>query len=193
MGRAADSLFPFWRRGGGGGGGGGAYVCLCCLAGGRAAVLSASAPFAHLCLSPLADERDRVQKKTFTKWVNKHLIKVSRLPVPSLSPPLSWMGQLRAKEGPSLLCKQFSWALTHTQFPSPALHRGPLPLCAGGGGRGGGEERLLCSAAGPGTGLPPLLGSPPPLCLQLLLLAPTPRWANGIYSFYDASCGALDG
>lgn len=29
-----------------------------------------------LVLSPL-DERDRVQKKTFTKWVNKHLIKVS--------------------------------------------------------------------------------------------------------------------
>lgn len=27
-------------------------------------------------LSP-PDERDRVQKKTFTKWVNKHLIKVS--------------------------------------------------------------------------------------------------------------------
>lgn len=25
----------------------------------------------------LPDERDRVQKKTFTKWVNKHLIKVS--------------------------------------------------------------------------------------------------------------------
>uniref|UniRef100_A0A8C5EJQ2 Plectin-like n=1 Tax=Gouania willdenowi TaxID=441366 RepID=A0A8C5EJQ2_GOUWI len=25
---------------------------------------------------PLSDERDRVQKKTFTKWVNKHLIKV---------------------------------------------------------------------------------------------------------------------
>uniref|UniRef100_A0A452J1B2 Calponin-homology (CH) domain-containing protein n=1 Tax=Gopherus agassizii TaxID=38772 RepID=A0A452J1B2_9SAUR len=24
------------------------------------------------------DERDRVQKKTFTKWVNKHLIKVRR-------------------------------------------------------------------------------------------------------------------
>ena len=24
----------------------------------------------------LPDERDRVQKKTFTKWVNKHLIKV---------------------------------------------------------------------------------------------------------------------
>ncbi|CAH2286270.1 plectin isoform X9 [Pelobates cultripes] len=24
------------------------------------------------------DERDRVQKKTFTKWVNKHLIKVSK-------------------------------------------------------------------------------------------------------------------
>ena len=29
-----------------------------------------------LCLS---DERDRVQKKTFTKWVNKHLIKVRSL------------------------------------------------------------------------------------------------------------------
>lgn len=27
-------------------------------------------------LSSVADERDRVQKKTFTKWVNKHLIKV---------------------------------------------------------------------------------------------------------------------
>lgn len=24
------------------------------------------------------DERDRVQKKTFTKWVNKHLIKVRK-------------------------------------------------------------------------------------------------------------------
>lgn len=30
-----------------------------------------------------ADERDRVQKKTFTKWVNKHLIKVR--PSPELS------------------------------------------------------------------------------------------------------------
>uniref|UniRef100_A0A8V5GLX2 Uncharacterized protein n=1 Tax=Melopsittacus undulatus TaxID=13146 RepID=A0A8V5GLX2_MELUD len=29
-------------------------------------------------LSPLTDERDRVQKKTFTKWVNKHLIKAQR-------------------------------------------------------------------------------------------------------------------
>ncbi|XP_059706904.1 plectin [Haemorhous mexicanus] len=28
--------------------------------------------------SPAADERDRVQKKTFTKWVNKHLIKAQR-------------------------------------------------------------------------------------------------------------------
>ncbi|XP_077032122.1 plectin [Agelaius phoeniceus] len=27
---------------------------------------------------PAADERDRVQKKTFTKWVNKHLIKAQR-------------------------------------------------------------------------------------------------------------------
>uniref|UniRef100_A0A8C7C7I9 Plectin n=1 Tax=Neovison vison TaxID=452646 RepID=A0A8C7C7I9_NEOVI len=31
----------------------------------------------HLALS-LSDERDRVQKKTFTKWVNKHLIKAQR-------------------------------------------------------------------------------------------------------------------
>ncbi|KAG9355614.1 hypothetical protein JZ751_000452 [Albula glossodonta] len=28
--------------------------------------------------SQIADERDRVQKKTFTKWVNKHLIKVRK-------------------------------------------------------------------------------------------------------------------
>lgn len=27
------------------------------------------------------DERDAIQKKTFTKWVNKHLIKVSHLDV----------------------------------------------------------------------------------------------------------------
>lgn len=32
--------------------------------------------FCFLCL--LSDERDRVQKKTFTKWVNKHLVKVRR-------------------------------------------------------------------------------------------------------------------
>jgi len=29
-----------------------------------------------LCLC-IADERDTVQRKTFTKWVNKHLIRVS--------------------------------------------------------------------------------------------------------------------
>uniref|UniRef100_A0A8B9QKF0 Calponin-homology (CH) domain-containing protein n=1 Tax=Apteryx owenii TaxID=8824 RepID=A0A8B9QKF0_APTOW len=33
---------------------------------------------AHLRLCPRRHERDRVQKKTFTKWVNKHLIKVRR-------------------------------------------------------------------------------------------------------------------
>uniref|UniRef100_A0A3P9H1F7 Calponin-homology (CH) domain-containing protein n=1 Tax=Oryzias latipes TaxID=8090 RepID=A0A3P9H1F7_ORYLA len=34
---------------------------------------------AHLySLMCCADERDRVQKKTFTKWVNKHLIKVRK-------------------------------------------------------------------------------------------------------------------
>lgn len=32
------------------------------------------------CVS-FADERDRVQKKTFTKWVNKHLMKVRFFPV----------------------------------------------------------------------------------------------------------------
>ncbi|KAI2551728.1 plectin, partial [Homo sapiens] len=30
------------------------------------------------CCPVLGDERDRVQKKTFTKWVNKHLIKAQR-------------------------------------------------------------------------------------------------------------------
>lgn len=29
-------------------------------------------------LNNLRDERDRVQKKTFTKWVNKHLMKVRK-------------------------------------------------------------------------------------------------------------------
>ncbi|KPP70602.1 hypothetical protein Z043_110558 [Scleropages formosus] len=33
-------------------------------------------PTLHFCFPP--DERDRVQKKTFTKWVNKHLIKVRK-------------------------------------------------------------------------------------------------------------------
>lgn len=35
------------------------------------------------------DERDRVQKKTFTKWINQHLMKVrthSCIPVPSAGP-----------------------------------------------------------------------------------------------------------
>uniref|UniRef100_A0A8C5MN42 Microtubule actin crosslinking factor 1 n=1 Tax=Leptobrachium leishanense TaxID=445787 RepID=A0A8C5MN42_9ANUR len=31
-----------------------------------------------VCLMCCMDERDRVQKKTFTKWVNKHLIKVRK-------------------------------------------------------------------------------------------------------------------
>lgn len=40
------------------------------------AFLGFSQSLGKLVLSP-PDERDRVQKKTFTKWVNKHLIKVS--------------------------------------------------------------------------------------------------------------------
>lgn len=31
------------------------------------------------CVLFIVDERDTIQKKTFTKWVNKHLIKVSFL------------------------------------------------------------------------------------------------------------------
>lgn len=50
----------------------------------------------HTRTSSLADERDRVQKKTFTKWVNKHLFKVSP-PFPGGS-RLS-QGQLREDEG----------------------------------------------------------------------------------------------
>ncbi len=37
-------------------------------------------PLTHVFLFfiPLADERDAIQKKTFTKWINKHLKKVRR-------------------------------------------------------------------------------------------------------------------
>ena len=46
--------------------------------------LALNSVFLSLSFSPSlslcsADERDRVQKKTFTKWVNKHLMKVSSL------------------------------------------------------------------------------------------------------------------
>ncbi|XP_031759736.1 plectin isoform X6 [Xenopus tropicalis] len=43
-------------------------------ASGRGSVLDA----AERAVIRIADERDRVQKKTFTKWVNKHLIKAQR-------------------------------------------------------------------------------------------------------------------
>ena len=47
-----------------------------CLHGGHLLGLAGLLPGpGNLALS-LPDERDRVQKKTFTKWVNKHLIKV---------------------------------------------------------------------------------------------------------------------
>ena len=36
--------------------------------------------------SPLPDERDKVQKKTFTKWINQHLMKVSMYLVRILEP-----------------------------------------------------------------------------------------------------------
>lgn len=51
-----------------------------------------------LCAS-FTDERDRVQKKTFTKWVNKHLMKVGGCSSTSgcfnlgLSAPFSQIGQ----------------------------------------------------------------------------------------------------
>lgn len=36
-------------------------------------------PFLTLTVLSLStDERDAIQKKTFTKWINKHLVKVSR-------------------------------------------------------------------------------------------------------------------
>lgn len=34
-----------------------------------------------ICCFLVTDERDAIQKKTFTKWVNKHLKKVSTLDV----------------------------------------------------------------------------------------------------------------
>lgn len=38
-----------------------------------------------------SDERDRVQKKTFTKWVNKHLIKVCVMEFSWLAMSLFWL------------------------------------------------------------------------------------------------------
>jgi len=35
-----------------------------------------------VCVCVASDERDTVQKKTFTKWVNKHLIRVSLYSLP---------------------------------------------------------------------------------------------------------------
>uniref|UniRef100_A0A8C4UN90 Plectin n=1 Tax=Falco tinnunculus TaxID=100819 RepID=A0A8C4UN90_FALTI len=45
---------------------------------GSTAALGPPVPPAHPAVFSLTDERDRVQKKTFTKWVNKHLIKAQR-------------------------------------------------------------------------------------------------------------------
>uniref|UniRef100_A0A663NA24 Microtubule actin crosslinking factor 1 n=1 Tax=Athene cunicularia TaxID=194338 RepID=A0A663NA24_ATHCN len=69
---------PIWRRAG----------CWACLGLGRWGLNrtplcpvgpSSSVLPSHSCLCPLlTDERDRVQKKTFTKWVNKHLMKVRK-------------------------------------------------------------------------------------------------------------------
>lgn len=65
--------------GGGGGGVGGVGYC--------SAPLSArdACHITNLLSVCSADERDRVQKKTFTKWVNKHLIKVRVPPPPHVS------------------------------------------------------------------------------------------------------------
>lgn len=65
-----------------------------------------------LVLSP-PDERDRVQKKTFTKWVNKHLIKVGGAcscvsQGPRLQEPLREGGPHRLRLSPCCLCTHLS-------------------------------------------------------------------------------------
>lgn len=65
-----------------------------------------------LVLSP-PDERDRVQKKTFTKWVNKHLIKVGGAcscvsQGPRLPEPPREGGPRRLRLSPCCLCTHLS-------------------------------------------------------------------------------------
>lgn len=46
-----------------------------------------NSPGAMFFLFSSTDERDRVQKKTFTKWINQHLMKVGTNARQSLTPP----------------------------------------------------------------------------------------------------------
>lgn len=57
-----------------------------------------------------ADERDAIQKKTFTKWVNKHLKKVRPLlKLTDSSSDLYWSAVFRELTRLSLLTPLFNW------------------------------------------------------------------------------------
>uniref|UniRef100_A0AAR2JGF1 Microtubule actin crosslinking factor 1 n=1 Tax=Pygocentrus nattereri TaxID=42514 RepID=A0AAR2JGF1_PYGNA len=73
----------------------------------------------------VADERDRVQKKTFTKWVNKHLIKV-RKHITDLYEDLrdghNLISLLEVLSGVTLVRIQTHTTHTHIHSSSSALH-----------------------------------------------------------------------
>ncbi|XP_056154000.1 microtubule-actin cross-linking factor 1 [Lampris incognitus] len=75
------------------------------------------------------DERDRVQKKTFTKWVNKHLIKISEIYVSGESGDLTAKEKLllwsqQATEGyPGLRCVNFTSSWSDGRMFNALLHR----------------------------------------------------------------------
>uniref|UniRef100_A0A8D0L3E4 Calponin-homology (CH) domain-containing protein n=1 Tax=Sphenodon punctatus TaxID=8508 RepID=A0A8D0L3E4_SPHPU len=69
------------------------------------------------------DERDRVQKKTFTKWVNKHLIKAHRH-VNDLYEDLrdghNLISLLEVLSGDTLVCTPTRLSSTHLSSSVPA-------------------------------------------------------------------------